>query len=94
MVSLNKALLGPYFLGEVALGGLGPLDCHEPLMTIILWVDVSKNRPLKGTKGSIEKKVAREISTWVATWSASFQTDASKSHEILLMLQKSGEKTS
>ena len=27
-VSLNKALLGPYFLGGVALGGV-PLDSHD-----------------------------------------------------------------
>ena len=33
LVSLNTALLGPYFLGvNVALGGSGPLDCHDTIL--------------------------------------------------------------
>ena len=35
LVSLNKALLGPYFLGGVALGG--PLDCHENVNVWVAW---------------------------------------------------------
>ena len=46
LVSLNKALLGPYFLGRGGLGG-GTLGCHEirlQLSSAPCWVDDVPNR--------------------------------------------------